>query len=77
MDDAQRDMPRTNRSRVNASKILTRQTSSCTIGPALSAAGPKPAMGASAVPPELGPRLPYPALKRWANLHRPLRGLSR
>jgi len=61
MDDAQRDMPRTNRSRVNASKILTRE----------------PAMGASPVPPALGHRLPYPALKRWANLRRPLRGLSR
>jgi len=34
-------------------------------------------MGASAVPPALAHRLPYPALKRWANLRRPLRGLSR
>ena len=75
MDDAQRDMPRTNRSRVNASTILTRQMSSCTIRPALSA-GPKPAVGTSAVPPALGHRLPYPALKRWANLRRPLRRLS-
>ena len=76
MDDVRRDMPRTNRSRVNASKILTRQTSSGTIGLALSA-GLKFAMGASAVPPALGHRLPHPALKRWANLRRPLRGLSR